>query len=170
MSIRDANALMCGVSAGSLPVGAIVRTRVKNLPLIWHFGVVVGPDQIASLGNEKKIRRQTRAQFEVDGVFVIEFVPTDWQSVLKRFRDCVDRKDYRLFDWNCESFARYCSEGKARSTQASSGGLVLLTASVWVGAKSKNQYVQIAAVVVGMVGLAAILGGFFGPRQQTAAA
>ncbi|MCM0020267.1 MAG: lecithin retinol acyltransferase family protein [Tagaea sp.] len=142
----------------TVPVGAIVATSVASVPLLRHFGIVDAGGFVVSLGHEGEVRRQSLADFAVSGECQVVARPRDAAhcgEVLARL-ESIRSTRYRFISWNCEHFASYCFDGKARSGQVAVGGFATIALGVYLCEKAENKTV---GALVGLGGLAMVLFG-----------
>lgn len=92
--------------------GDILARRIPGLRMLWHFGVLVGPDAVVhlSLGGVTSCTFQ-----EFGGGETVKHAylkAKDRNATIERARSAVGTGVYRVLDNNCEKFAHWCATGE----------------------------------------------------------
>ena len=101
------------MSAHSFCPGDILARPILGVNLLWHFGVMVGPDEVVHL-DLRGVNVCTFAEFAAGQVVKLAlFIKAiDRAAAIDRARSAIGTGSYRILDNNCEKFANWCATGE----------------------------------------------------------
>lgn len=103
--------------------GQLIKARVKLLPFIFHYGII-----LVESGNTKVIHNTTdrstviddieywSSQYNIDSVTNTSLIGYSEDYIRSRFKT-VCKRDYSLFNYNCEHFINCMLGHDLRSSQ-----------------------------------------------------
>lgn len=100
-------------SHGFRPGDILARTILPKSKLLWHFGVLTGPDEVVHL-DLRGVNVCTFAEFAAGKVvkLALHITASDREAAINRARSAIGTGGYRILDNNCEKFANWCATGE----------------------------------------------------------
>lgn len=101
------------MSAHGFRPGDILARPLLGVNLLWHFGVLVSPDEVVHL-DLRGVNLCTFAEFAADQVVKLALFikANDRAAAINRARSAIGTGSYRILDNNCEKFANWCATGE----------------------------------------------------------
>jgi hypothetical protein len=95
--------------------GDILARRIGGIRALWHFGILVAPDEVVHVSKERQAVILTSfddfaAEGEVKKALYI--AASDREATIARALSAIGERQYDLLDNNCEKFAIWCATGE----------------------------------------------------------